>query len=146
MKERCIYTCVICFLNICVFLYAVSNLLFTIFDVIIELQIINVTCTNSSIPSLFLNESEYCTDFTILLFSNIIFIIPGGVICYIIWLIVNILFFTNRPNINKILSQIKSENESLQTKLTDITLEITNLERQLANRRTDRGTAREDTY
>ena len=145
MKEKCLYTCLICFLNICVFLYAGGHLTFTIFDVIIEGTIYNGPCSkNNNIPGLFRNEnnavddSDHCGNLTIALLCNTIFIIPGGVICYIIWFAFNIIYFTNRSKMDKTINQIKSQNESLQTKLADKTLKIADLQRQLANRRTDR--------
>ena len=148
MKEWTGLICCFCFTNIYVFLYAGSHFVFTVFDMTIDTQITNVTCNTNS--SLFRNESatddfDYCGNFNTAYICNMV-IFVGGIMCYSLWLIVHFAFILIQSYQSRIykttVNQIKSENESLQTKLADKTLEIANLQRQLTNRRTDRRTGR----
>ena len=150
MKQWTRNKCFIRLINLYVLLYAASHYVVTFTETKIDEEIIAVTCNTNN--SLFRNGSvtddfDYCGNFNTALTCNWVIILTG-VICYGSWVFVNILVFTDTfKSINtKLINQIKSENESLQTKLTEKTLKIANLQRQLANGRTDRRTARVENF
>ena len=110
----------------------------------------NVTCNISNgMQILCQNGSnlsggvDYCWNFTTATMLSE-FIMAGGVVCFLIWLLVNCLYFMNISKSNRTVNQMSYENESLQTKLIDRNLEIAELKRQLNSEKNVRRPARED--
>eukprot|EP00800_Vazella_pourtalesii_P020748 TRINITY_DN7478_c0_g1_i4.p1 TRINITY_DN7478_c0_g1~~TRINITY_DN7478_c0_g1_i4.p1 ORF type:complete len:180 (-),score=12.95 TRINITY_DN7478_c0_g1_i4:129-668(-) len=141
MKEQTIITCIILFLNLVVFLYCEGHSIFSVFDFEIASQVMNVTCNISNgMQILCQNGSnvsdgvDYCWNFTIATMLSE-FIMAGGAVCFLIWLLVNCLYFMNISKSNRTVNQMSYENESLQTKLIDRNLEIAELKRQLNSER-----------
>ena len=71
-------------------------------------------------------------------------ILGSGVLILFGWLLLCLVYLVKYLIWDTIVTQIRSENKSLQTKITDKVQEIANLQRQLNNGRNDRRPARVD--
>ena len=101
-------------------------------DLVNDINLKTLTWQNCTDPNYCYNPSIWCDGI----------VLGGAIVNLIIWVVVCLVYLTKYARKDTAMRYFKSENVTLQAKITEKKIEIANLNRQLINRRNDRRPAR----